>query len=99
MKHDLEYGEHALIFPPRTALEEFATNILQGFAEENLLLNYNILREGMKIKEDIFQMRLQFVCTVTAEAHVTDSRIIFGNWVEDGETDTLFELPHDSLCY
>lgn len=43
--------------------------------------------------------RLQFVCTVTAEAHVTDSRIIFGNWVEDGETDTLFELLHASLCY
>lgn len=36
--------------------------------------------------------RLQFVCTVTAEDHVTDSRIIFGNWVEDGETDTQFEL-------
>lgn len=45
---------------------------------------------------------LQFVCTVTAEAHVTDSKIIFGNWVEDGETDTLFELHggylHVSLC-
>lgn len=43
--------------------------------------------------------RLQFVCTVTAEAHVTDSRIIFGNWVEDGETDTLLELLHVTLCY
>lgn len=28
--------------------------------------------------------RLQFVCTVTAEAHVTHSRIIFGSRVEDG---------------
>lgn len=36
LKHNLEYGEHALIFLPRTALEAFDTNILQGFAEENL---------------------------------------------------------------
>lgn len=47
--------------------------------------------------------RLQYVCTVTAEAHVIACRIIFGNWVEDGETDTQFELCggylHASLCY
>lgn len=57
----------------------------------------------MKKEVHIFQMkisqRLQFVCTVTAEAHVTDSRIIFGNWVEDGEADTLFEFLRASLCY
>ena len=44
-----------------------------------------------------------FVCIVTAEAHVTDSRIIFGNWVEDGETNTEFELRggylHAGFCY
>lgn len=38
LKDDSEYGKHTLIFPPRTALEGFATNILQGFAEENLKL-------------------------------------------------------------
>jgi len=36
LKCDLEIGKHALISPPRTALEEFANNFLRGLAEVNL---------------------------------------------------------------
>lgn len=56
----------------------------------------------MNIEKGIFQMevshRLHSLFALSLLKPMwQDSRIIFGNWVEDGETDTLFELLHASL--